>query len=246
MADPKILKLTRRKNIPPQLLALCESVTAKRARTVIAHILKHGVITNEDLSETYGYDHPPRAIRDARENGIPLITHKIRSPKTGRSIGAYTFDDLAKVRRGRIGGRRAFSKQFKQELIGTFGARDAFTGESIDPVYLQIDHRVPYEVAGDSGELNPRDFMLIDAASQRKKSWSCEHCENWLVLHKITTCKTCFWASPEDYSHVAMKEKRRVEIVWAGDEVVDFERVKAESVKKGLTVGDFLKTLLRK
>ena len=45
------------------MLDLCRSVQAKRPKTVINHILEHGIITTEDLKETYGYDHQPRAIR---------------------------------------------------------------------------------------------------------------------------------------------------------------------------------------
>lgn len=115
------IALTREADLDPSFVALCKSITAKRARTVIDHILTHGVITNEDLSATYGYDHPPRAIRDVRENGIPLITHKVVSTATGRKIGAYTFDDPSRIKHGRIGGRKAFSKQFKEALLSNMG-----------------------------------------------------------------------------------------------------------------------------
>lgn len=54
------------------LLELCLSVTAKRPKTVIDHILEHGFITTEELKERYGYNHPPRAVRDVRENGYQL------------------------------------------------------------------------------------------------------------------------------------------------------------------------------
>ncbi|MBI3677354.1 MAG: HNH endonuclease [Proteobacteria bacterium] len=246
MAELKDLRLTPAASLSPEFLSLCKSVNAKRARTVIDHILKHGVITNEDLSEQYGYDHPPRAIRDVRENGIPLVTHKIKSPKTGRKIGAYTFDDLANVKRGRIGGRKAFSKQFKQLLIDTYGARDAFTNEALDERYLQIDHRIPYEISGDGEELASRDFMLIDASSQRTKSWSCEHCRNFLELHDASICKKCFWASPEAYDHVAMEQKRRLDIVWAGKEVSEYESARKLSAKLGVSLSAYVKQLLRK
>ena len=116
MANLDKIKRTPRSAIAPILLKLCEAIDAKRARTVIDHILEHGIITNEELNDLYGDDHPPRAIRDVRENGIPLITHSVTSPKTGRRMGAYTFDDVSKIKWGRIGGRKAFSKKFKQEL----------------------------------------------------------------------------------------------------------------------------------
>ncbi|WP_369334486.1 helix-turn-helix domain-containing protein [Candidatus Thiosymbion oneisti] len=53
---------------------MLESVEAKRPKTVIDHILKHGQITTEELKDTYGYNHPPRATRDVREQGIPIKT----------------------------------------------------------------------------------------------------------------------------------------------------------------------------
>lgn len=224
------------------MLALCRAVEAKRPRTVIDHILEHGIITNEELSDLYGYDHPPRAIRDVRENGIPLITYSVVSPKTGRRMGAYTFDDLAKMRRGRVGGRKAFSKQFKQDLIELYGSRDTITNEPLDERYLQIDHRIPYEVAGDdAGPLDPNEFMLLDASSNRAKSWSCEHCANFLEKHDPSICRTCFWASPEEYQHIAETPSRRIELVWTADEVQVFDRLKAEAQGMGISLSVYIK-----
>ena len=74
--------------LDPRILALCEKVTAKRPRTVIDHILKHGHITTEELQTLYGYDHPPRAARDVLESGVPLETFKTTSERTGRQIAA--------------------------------------------------------------------------------------------------------------------------------------------------------------
>lgn len=246
MAKFEGVQLTPEESLAPEFVQLCKSVFAKRARTVIDHILKHGIITNEDLSDKYGYDHPPRAIRDVRENGIPLLTHRVISPKTNRRIGAYTFDDISKIKRGRIGGRKAFSKQFKQTLVETYGSRDAFTGELLDERYLQIDHRIPYEVAGDGNDLNPENYMLLDASSQRAKSWSCEHCENFLTLHQVKTCQNCFWASPEDYEHIAMRPTRRVEIVWVDEEVRQYESLKAAAKSEGVSIPVLIKRRLGK
>ncbi len=241
------IPLTREADIEKPLLDLCKSVTAKRARTVIDHILKHGIITNEDLNEIYGYDHPPRAIRDVRENGIPLITNKVTSKKTGRKIGAYTFDDISKIKKGRIGGRKAWPKGFKDSLIEKYGNRDAFTGEQLQSRYLQIDHRVPYEVAGNDAALDNLDeFMLLDASSQRAKSWSCENCENLNKLRKRNICETCFWAYPDSYSHVSMNEERRVSLSWRGEETQDYDALFSAAKSEGMKIQDFLKKLLQK
>ena len=44
---------------PKEFLDMLKSVTAKRPRTVIQHILQHGYITSQELKELYGYEHPP-------------------------------------------------------------------------------------------------------------------------------------------------------------------------------------------
>ena len=66
-----------KKNYPPEFLELLKSVQAKRPRTVIEHILENGQITTEELKDIYGYNHPPRAIRDVREQGIPIETFRV-------------------------------------------------------------------------------------------------------------------------------------------------------------------------
>ena len=171
---------------------------------MIDHILQHGQITTEELRDIYGYNHPPRAARDVREAGIPLDTVWTKSTQTGRQVAAYRFGDPDDIRRGRIEGRKAFSKAFKDDLVAYYDSRDAITGEKIDPRYLQIDHRVPYEVAGDAvhDEMQRDEYMLLDASSQRAKSWSSEQCPNWLKQDE-STCRSCFWAFPDHYTHVA-------------------------------------------
>ena len=90
--------------LPDDFLALCRSVSAKRPKVVIEHILEHGFITTEALKETYGYNHPPRAARDVRENGIPLETFRVAG-SDGRQIAAYRFGDISKARFSRLSSR---------------------------------------------------------------------------------------------------------------------------------------------
>ena len=232
--------------IDPRILALCEKVTAKRPRTVIDHIIEHGSVTTEELQSLYGYDHPPRAVGDVRDNGIPIETFKVRSVRTGRMIAAYRFDSPDNIVSGRIGGRKAFSKRFKKALIELYGARDAITGERYEPRYLQIDHRVPYRVGGESAhdESRPDAHMLLDASSQRAKSWSCEQCRNWKQDHDQAVYRSCFWASPEAYTHIAGEHVRRVDIEWRGSEVAAFERIRIRAEREDTTVAAFIKRLL--
>ena len=101
-----------RENVPPKFLKLLKSVVAKRPRTVINHILEHGQITTEDLKDIYGYNHPPRAIRDVREQGIPVTTFRVTG-SDGRKIAAYKFGDPSEIRATQLSGRTAFSAKLK-------------------------------------------------------------------------------------------------------------------------------------
>lgn len=229
----------------PEILELCNKVTRKRPKIVIEHILEHGFVTTEELKSLYGYDHPPRAARDVREEGIPLETFSVTSATTGRQIAAYRFDDPKKIQGGRIGGRVAFPKKLKPALIKKLGSRSTLTGERLAPLYLQIDHRVPYEVAGNSADFSDLDeFMLLDASSQRAKSWACEHCQNFRVIKEPAICAECFWAYPEDYKHVAMVPERRLDLVWREEDTQNYDRLQALADQVGLSLSEYVKQCL--
>lgn len=99
-----------------QFLNHISSINNKRAKILINHIMKRGFITTEELEKKYGYNHPPRAARDVREAGVPLITFKIRSQK-GKSIAAYRFGDLRHLNIHRLKGRIQVPKKLKQQLF---------------------------------------------------------------------------------------------------------------------------------
>ena len=115
---------------PKEFLDLLESVKAKRPRTVIQHILEHGYITSEELKDTYGYNHPPRAVRDVREYGIPLITYHIMG-SDGRRIAAYKFGNPADMKNNQGGGIQRnsallFSAPDRVERLGALNRYGSF------------------------------------------------------------------------------------------------------------------------
>lgn len=233
--------------LPKEFIDLCHSVTAKRPKTVIDHILKHGSITTEDLKEKYGYNHPPRAARDVREHGIPLETFRVTG-SDGREIAAYRFGDVSIQRFKKLSGRTGLSKKIKDALVEKYGCKCFIYLEEVDERELQIDHRVPYEVGGDGegAELDPEDFMLLSGSANRAKSWSCEHCENWNNIRDRTICLTCYWAYPENYSHIAMRQIRRLDLVWQGKEIDIYEKLKAEAHSLEKEIPSFVKEILER
>jgi hypothetical protein len=236
MAPPKLSK---------KLLQLVTAVTDRRPKTVIDHILKHGFITTQGLK--YGYNHPPRAAKDVREQGIPLETFRVRGGD-GRSIAAYRFGDLSKIRRGCLGGRRAFPKGFKAKIAAHRGTGCCICLTQFEERYLQIDHRVPYEVVGDV-KFNATDlgsYMLVCGSCNRAKSWSCEHCQNCIELKSPGICMSCYWAWPESYAHIAMRQARRLDLVWLGSHTATFDSLKTEAKAAGAPMPEYVKAILRR
>ncbi|MFN3165744.1 MAG: HNH endonuclease [Phycisphaeraceae bacterium] len=232
-------------DLPEDFVAKLKSITAKRARTVIDHILQHGFITTEELNTTYGYDHAPRAARDVREQGIPLVTFKVTA-SNGRRIAAYRFGDPSKVKAGRVGGRTVWPKELKKTLADTHGQKCSVCNTCYELRYLQIDHRVPYEVGGDQlQQTNHGDFMLVCGSCNRAKSWSCEHCENWKEAKDPKVCKTCYWAQPNNYIHIALRDIRRVDITWTEAEINQYERLERLAEKAKVDLPDFVKSALK-
>lgn len=230
---------------PPEFVKLLKSVEAKRPKTVIDHILEHGQITTEDLKDIYGYNHPPRAIRDVREQGIPITTFRVTG-SDGRKIAAYKFGDPSEVRSTQLSGRTAFSSKLKDALIEKYGARCNIYLASFPIRELQIDHRIPFEIAGDSGSLSEDldEYMLLCASANRAKSWSCENCLNW-TGKEISACQFCYWAYPESYKHIAMRDIRRMDLLWSGEEVAEYESLIKEAAKVQEEAPEYVKKVLR-
>lgn len=233
------------KKHPKEFLDFCKSNTAKRAKTVIDHLLKHGSITTEQLKDVYGYEHPPRAIRDVKEHGIILEKVSVTGA-TGRKIAQYRFADPSKQTFRKIDGRTGLSKNIKDALIEKYGCRCFIYLEECEGRVLQIDHRVPYEVAGDAEKLTINDFMLLCQSANRAKSWSCEHCENWKTDKDKSVCLSCYWAFPEKYTHVAMHPIRRLDLMWQGDEVASYDKLKKDAKQASKSLPDFVKEILSK
>lgn len=210
---------------PKEFLDLLQSVKAKRPQTVIKHILEHGFITSEELKNTYGYNHPPRAVRDVREHGIPIITYRVTGTD-GRKIAAYKFGDPTDIQNNlsKAAGRTALSKALKQALIDKYGSKCFIYLETMDKEVLQVDHRIPYEIGGEHDEKDIDYYMLLSPSANRAKSWTCEHCENWKKKDR-SFCLRCFWAYPENYDHIAGKFEKIISLVFTDDEIDDYYKL---------------------
>ena len=86
--------------------------------------------------------------------------------------------------------------------------------------------------------------MLLCASANRAKSWSCEHCPNWQTK-SADICRACYWAYPDGYTHIAMRDERRLDLMWVENEVGDYERLEERAGGKD-ELPDFVKDVLRR
>lgn len=208
-----------------EIIDKLNSIAKKRPRLVVQHILKNGFVTTEDLETKYGYRHAPRAARDVRELGIPLVTFRVKS-LDGKTIGAYKFGDLTKmgVVSSKALGRTALSKALKKALIDKYGSKCFVYLQPLEKAELQVDHRIPYEIGGEESHDDIDQYMLLSRSANRAKSWTCEHCSNWKRKDKAF-CMSCFWAHPESYTHVADRQERIIVVTFTGDEIEDYDKL---------------------
>ena len=213
------------KEYPKEFVERLLSITAKRPATIIQHILQHGFITTAEIESLYGYTHPPRAIRDVKEYGIPIVKQNVKGPN-GKTIAQYSFGDPTKKddHLRKTAGRSVLSKAVKNALIEKYGAKCFIYLQPMDKALLQVDHRIPFEIGGENDDSDIECFMLLSPSANRAKSWTCEHCPNW-NRKDIKFCMGCFWAYPEAHTHVAGREMRQIVLTFTGNEIADYERL---------------------
>ena len=221
--------------------ALIETVSNKRARFVLDAIVKNGMVSTEEISKA-GYDHPPRAAQDVRDLGFPLKTVKVKH-SNGRSIAAYTLD-LEKLQNPSMAGRRALAKRERQHVIDSADGRCQFCSSTLN---LQVDHRIPYQIAGESKGTDEEIFQVLCGSCNRKKSWACEACPNFLKTKDARTCRTCYWSGSDSYTHIATIEERRTDLIWIGKPETDVaDRLSREAKTVGKRPTEYIKDILKR
>jgi hypothetical protein len=211
---------------------------SKRAVQARDILLERGTVTTAELN-ALGYDHPPRAIGDLKDAGITLVREMITVD--GRRMAQYRLLDT-------LGGdeaiRRQLPKKFREELYDAHDYRCAVCGGGFTARELQTDHRIPFRIAGDPEFLDTAAFMPICGSDNRAKSWTCEHCINW-IKRDPGMCRDCYWASPDDYRHIAGEPERRLVVAIRGPDVRLFDHISAQAEDHGVSVGDWVVIRLR-
>ena len=56
----------------------------------------------------------------------------------------------------------------------------------------------------------------------------------------------CYWASPETYTHIAIQEIRRLDIVWTGKETKDYDALVERAKALHVNMPDYVKAALKR
>jgi len=66
-------------------------------------------------------------------------------------------------------------------------------------------------------------------------------------LRNPDVCRTCYWAYPDGYEHVAMRPLRRLDLIWSGKEEVEvFEELKRKTESLQKRMPSYVKEIIRK
>lgn len=62
---------------------------------------------------------------------------------------------------------------------------------------------------------------------------------------KPTVCAECYWASPQDYQHIALRLVRRLDVVWEQAETTVYDRLNECVQMKQEDLTDYVKAALK-
>ncbi len=68
-------------------------------------------------------------------------------------------------------------------------------------------------------------------------------------MHKksMKVCESCYWAYPEEYTHIEMQEIKLLQVMWKGkNEIKEYIRLKTLCKERGLSLQDCIKDIIKK
>ena len=63
-------------------------------------------------------------------------------------------------------------------------------------------------------------------------------------MRKADICQNCYWAFPDNYRHIAMREARRADILWTGAEVESYEKLKRRTLQLQRNIPGYVKEII--
>jgi hypothetical protein len=57
-------------------------------------------------------------------------------------------------------------------------------------------------------------------------------------------CLSCYWAYPESYEHIAMRQIRRIDLLWESEGIEIYERLKQKAVSLEKELPELVKEII--
>ncbi|MDF5707466.1 MAG: hypothetical protein PUP90_07215 [Nostoc sp. S4] len=55
---------------------------------------------------------------------------------------------------------------------------------------------------------------------------------------------SCYWAYPESYTHIAMRQVRRIDLIWQEENIDIYERLKQQAVNLNKEIPQLIKEII--
>lgn len=121
---------------------------SKRAREALEIMIQEGSVTTVDLKNRFGFNHPPRAMGDLKDAGVPFTKTMVKVEGESRRVARYELlDDINVAKANKP--RKVIPKKVKTELIAKYGKQCQICGGTFSSQALQVDHRIPFRINGD-------------------------------------------------------------------------------------------------
>jgi hypothetical protein len=217
--------------------ALLNPALSKRACCVRDLLLTQGWVTYAQIKPLY--DCYRRAKRDLIDVGLTLQAKTIHDGH-GRTT-LFEFDPQAFA--GQQESRLPLSAKDREELKRRFDYKCNLCSTPEHHRHLEADHRIGFDLVGnDLHKAEGLDaFQPLCAPCNDKRQRACMECPN----KDPDTCRSCRWAYPEKYAHVATRPERRAELVihhpklaQAFDEL--WPRIQTIATQRGETPGEVI------
>jgi hypothetical protein len=194
-SSPEVARELATKAVESVIAFFLSAERSPREKSTLGVYLRQGYVTKQDCYDL-GFD--PVVTRDLTKHGIVFESRQ----------GAIYLD----IERSNAdhGGPSQMATRRRDVLIEASGFVCNLCGATFEKKRLAVDHRIPHQIVGDRIVVEHGDaaFQVACYYCNNRKQQACRACP--AQESDGQECPTCYWASPEDYTHVARVPERRL------------------------------------
>ena len=222
-----------------------------RAKVAADLLIRKRVVNKFDFEKTsVPVSQVPRAIRDLKGHGIPIISlERINVPQSKSKVSQYALGDAKDIEANQKYGRQYNPSGMKRRLARLHGSVCVFCGKHLEPKERELDHKLPIEIFGElspAERLNPDNYQLVCRNCNRLKREATSHGAFDDKQDGIDAVKSNYWYDPTQYR----KNKddglyNQSIVVWKNNaDVQTYSQIKRYSKENNQDFQDTLKSIV--